>query len=112
MQKQFFRTFTMVSGILTVIVILLLQSFYAPQSGSSKAKAAPTKQEQKSDNVVINTPSDVVASPAVQLDENTPTILKPLTPDETREKSIFPVVKIFESFFRTLFRAIISPNAP
>jgi hypothetical protein len=119
MKKQVFRMILMITGILTVAIILLSQSFYGPvQNSPSKNKAARTEQSKKErraedqKKIIINAPADVVASQAVQLDENTPILLKTLTPDQEQTKTAFPEIKIFASYFRVLFRSIISPNAP
>jgi hypothetical protein len=102
----------MIAGIITVVIILLSQSFYHPvENGLSKAKKEK-KDHRHADAKIVNAPSEVVPSSTVQLDENTPTLLKTLTLKKTEEKTDRPEVRIFASYFKTLFRAIISPNAP
>lgn len=112
MKKQFSRTILMIAGIITVVIILVSQSFYhPPKNGLSKAKSEQN-EKQHTGAKIISAPADVVPSATVQLDENIPTLLKPSTSDPERESIVSPHVKIFASYFKTLFRAIISPNAP
>ncbi len=102
----------MVAGVLTVFVILLSQSFYQPvENGQPKAKTEQ-KAGEHAGATHISVPADVVPSTAIQLADHIPTFLKSLAPDQEREKSIFPDIKIFAPYFNILFRSIISPNAP
>jgi len=98
------------SGFCAVLVILLSQSFY--QTGTLPAKTKAEKASEKKE-VAIHAPSDVAAQgQAVELNHSQPPILEKLIlADDKNEKAVF-IQKIATKFFRTLFRVIISPNAP
>jgi hypothetical protein len=114
MKKQLSRTILMITGITTVIVILLSQSFFHP--APVKTSLAKPKSEQKANHsgatVIVNAPSDVVPSSTMQLDENAPAQLKSLPSHQRPRKVFFSDIRIFTSFLQTLFRTLISPNAP
>jgi hypothetical protein len=113
MKKQVFRLILMISGVLTVAVILLSQSLYFPGEKDHALRKADTSTEQAPGTTIIQAPADVVPSPSVQLDEVAPTALKKVpVPAEAHGKRTFPVSRILSSYFINLFRAIISPNAP
>jgi hypothetical protein len=112
MRKRFFRTILMIAGVLTVLVILLSQSFYFPAEKDVALAKASQKTEQAPGVTIIHAPADVVPSPPVQLDEISPTSLKTPSPEAKDAKPFFPVARIVTSYFNILFRAIISPNAP
>lgn len=107
--KSLQRVLLLASGLCAVLVILLSQSFY---NGSSlpvkKAEKAPDQKE-----VTIHAPSDVaVQGQSVALDHSQPLVAENLPlADDHHEKAAF-VQKIATNFFKTLFRVIISPNAP
>jgi hypothetical protein len=108
--KSLQRTLLLASGLCAVIVILLSQSFY--QNSSTPAK---TKTEKASDKkeIAIHAPSDVAAQgQSVELSHSQPSVAEELVlADNKNEKAVF-IQKIATNFFRTLFRVIISPNAP
>ncbi len=108
--KSFQRVLLLASGFCAVLVILLSQSFYqsAPVPTKSKTEKASGKTE-----VVINAPSDVAAQgQAVELSHSQPSVVEELVlSDSKNEKAVF-IQKIATDFFKTLFRVIISPNAP
>jgi cell division protein FtsN len=112
MKKQVFRTILMIAGVLTVIVILLSQSFFQTVENNQAKAKTEQKSGEKPGTSHINAPSDVVPSPAVHLTDQIPTVLKSSTPEEEDKKSVFPVVRILTSFFNILLRTTISPNAP
>ena len=108
--KSFQRVLLLASGFCAVLVILLSQSFYqsAPVPTKSKTEKASGKTE-----VVINAPSDVAAQgQAVELSHSQTSVVEELVlSDSKNEKAVF-IQKIATDFFKTLFRVIISPNAP
>ena len=102
----------MIAGVLTVVVILLAQFLYFPAEKDLALDAAKQKTEQAPGATIIHAPADVVPSPSVQLNEISPAALKASIPDVKSTKTFFPITRIFASYFKILFRAIISPNAP
>jgi hypothetical protein len=112
MKKPFFRMLLMIVGVLTVVVILLAQSLYFPAEKDLALTNAKQKSEQAPGAAIIHAPADVVPSPSVHLDEVSPTAQKVVTPDEKGINPFFEIARIVTPYFKILFRAIISPNAP
>src|SRR5258708_4217375 len=110
MKKPLFRMLLMIAGVLTVVVILLAQSVYFPVE--KDLALAKQKSEHVPGTAMIQAPADVVPSPSVQLDEISPAPLKTSVPAEKDINPFFPITRIFTPYFKILFRAIISPNAP
>ncbi len=107
--KTLQHAFLLASGICAVVVILLSQAFYT-NSYSSKIKTEKAKDKTE---VTIHAPSDLAAQgSAVELDHSQTEIVKePVLSNDKNEKAVF-IQKIASNFFKTLFRVIISPNAP
>ena len=106
--KLFQRLAMLVAGLVAAMVILLSQSFY---EGKIHAKAKSGQAEKEV--TFISAPSDLVpGSATIQLNDNTPALISVILLPEI--KTIFePVVKLFPSrFFKTLFRTVISAQAP
>lgn len=99
----------MVAGVLAALLIVLSQSFYH----QAKEKA---KSEQKADENAqsfISAPNDAVSQTnIVQLDDQVPSLKESILSEE--KQPVQPVIKpeVFTRYFKVLFRAIISPNAP
>jgi hypothetical protein len=108
--KSFQRALLLVSGFCAVLVILLSQSFYQTTSVPAKSK---TEKASGKTEIAIHAPADVAAQgQAVELNHAQPPVLEKLIlADDKNEKAVF-IQKIATNFFRTLFRVIISPNAP
>jgi hypothetical protein len=108
--KSFQRALLLASGFCAVLVILLSQSFYQTSSLPSKIKADKASDKKE---VAIHAPSDVAAQgQSVELNHSQPPVAEELVlPNDKNEKAVF-VQKIATKFFKTLFRVIISPNAP
>jgi anionic cell wall polymer biosynthesis LytR-Cps2A-Psr (LCP) family protein len=72
--KALKRGFLMIAGILSVVVIVLTQSFYQPTESLQK-KAKTEQADQNSKEVSIHAPSDMVPhGNTVAVNENTPSI--------------------------------------
>ena len=103
----------MIAGVLAVIVILFSQSFYhEAQSNLEKIKSEQSP-DQETSKAFISAPSDAVVNSTVEnVNEQVPSLLEELftTDEEAQAVSIPP--SFFANFFKTFFRAIISPNAP
>lgn len=114
--KSLQRAILLTTGLCTVLVILLSQSFYKAADVAVKKSDSKDKKDLPAGQagVTIHAPSDVAAQgQSVQLsEEQQSALLEELTPsDDTNEFVVF-VTKTTTNFFKTLFRAIISPNAP
>jgi len=106
--KSLQRAILLASGICAVLVILLSHSFYKSEP-IAKIKA---KKSDKTE-VTIQIPADVAAQgQAVELDEQQPTIVKELDLSDKKTEAVVFIRKTTLNFFKTLFRVIISPNAP
>lgn len=108
--KSLQRAFLLASGLCAVVVILLSQSFYTSTDSLAVEKKDKSKDKKE---VAIHAPSDVAAQgQAVELNHNQlATEEKIVLADDQNDKAVF-VQRIATKFFKTLFRAIISPNAP
>ncbi|MFM9836859.1 MAG: hypothetical protein ACKVOQ_01270 [Cyclobacteriaceae bacterium] len=110
--KALKRGFLMIAGILSVVVIVLTQSFYQP-SESFQKKAKTEQADQNSKEVSIHAPSDMVPhGNTVAVNESTPSIAERVGSTDEPKKAVVVVKKVFITFFKTLFRVIIAPNAP
>jgi len=105
--KSLQRIILLASGICAVVVILLSQSFYQVSGQALKSKAKDKKE------VTIQAPSDVAAQgQAVQLDHQQPSLLEELILSDKKQETVVFIQKTTINFLKTLFRVIISPNAP
>ncbi|GHN01456.1 hypothetical protein WSM22_29450 [Cytophagales bacterium WSM2-2] len=107
--KSLQRSILLASGICAVVVILLSQSFYKSAEPLAKAK---TEKSDKTE-VTIQAPSDVAAQgQAVELNAQQPLLIEELSTTNKKNDFVVFVRKTTLNFFKTLFRVIISPNAP
>lgn len=108
--KSFQRALLLASGFCAVLVILLSQSFYQTSAVPSKIKADKSSDKKE---VAIHAPADVAAQgQSVELNHSQPPVAEELVlANDKNEKAIF-IQKLATKFFKTLFRVIISPNAP
>jgi hypothetical protein len=108
--KSFQRALLLASGFCAVFVILLSQSFCQTSSLPGKAKSEKASDTKE---IAIHAPADVAAQgQAVELNHPQPSVVEELVlADDKNEKAVF-IQKIATNFFKTLFRVIISPNAP
>jgi hypothetical protein len=105
--KSIYRILTLIAGVCTVAVILL--SKVVPAS-SSVAKEKDSKDKTE---VTIHAPSDVASqSTSVDVPASEQTLIATLQQDENQEGKFALVKTTFTTLFKTLFRVIISPNAP
>lgn len=105
--KSLQRIILLASGICAVVVILLSQSFYQVSGQALKSKSKDKKE------ITIHAPSDVAAQgQAVELNHQQPSLLEELILSDKKEETVVFIQKTALNFFKTLFRVIISPNAP
>jgi hypothetical protein len=106
--KSLQRSFLLASGICAVLVILLSQSFYQNSHVVLKTKAEKDKKE-----VAIHAPSDVASQGhSVELNEQQPSHVQEIILSDEKNETVVFIQKTSVNFFKTLFRVIISPNAP
>ena len=106
--KSLQRVILLACGLCAVAVILLSQSFYQVSGQALKSKSKDKKE------VAIHAPSDVAAQgQAVELNhQQQPSLLEELILSDKKEQTVVFIQKTALDFFKTLFRVIISPNAP
>lgn len=108
--KSFQRILLLASGLCAVLVILLSQSFYQSNSFTAKVK---TEKASDTKEVTIHAPSDVAAQgQSVELHHSQPSVVENLILEDNKNENAVFIQKIASNFFKTLFRVIISPNAP
>lgn len=109
-KKSLYRFVMLVVGLLAACVILLSQSYYKEEEQSRvKQEQSDTKKEAQT---VVSAPSDLLPSGSVQVVENTPFQFSDRSTSQPVKNFFKEIRSVFSSFFKTLFRTIISPNAP
>jgi len=108
-----YRPLMMVAGVLAAGVILFSQSFfYQAQSNLEKIKSEQSP-DQDAKQTFVGAPSDAVVNSSVEkVNEQVPSLLEELFTTDEEAKAVSIVPTLFANFFRALFRASISPNAP
>ncbi|MBX2915091.1 MAG: hypothetical protein KF856_07445 [Cyclobacteriaceae bacterium] len=111
LKKRVYRSVLMIVGLMAAIVITLSHVYKQPAQ-SDKPKV--TTEQTDSEKTAISAPGDAVThGPAVQVDEQAPqTLLEVLAEPQATSRFIPQATELISSFFRTLFRVIISSNAP
>ena len=105
--KSLQRIILLASGICAVVVILLSQSFYQVSGQALKTKSKDKKE------VTIQAPSDMAAQgQAVELNHQQPALQEELILSDKKQETVVFIQKTTINFLKTLFRVIISPNAP
>src|SRR5882672_8575168 len=115
-KKAFSRKLMLSAGILAAIVILCSQAFQK-ETHTYLSKIKTDKTEKATDgerNVIMATPSDAVTSgQSVEVGDANPSFIREIILSEDKGHQPSPIDKtIFSGFLRTLFRVIISPQAP
>lgn len=111
------KNWTLFLGILTALVIVLSQLFWF-QAATFTKKVAET--EQKSDADKTNEGADYISIPSSSMPTTNTVVVEHdftflheiLFEKETSPEVSKSVLQTAGKFFQTLFRAIISPNAP
>jgi hypothetical protein len=108
----------MVVGVITALVVVFSQVFYFQPTNYSKKEVKSEhgkKQEKSSENnhSYISLPSiSQSTSTHVEVDHESSFLLEILFEGKEKETRSAEIPVFFGKFFHTLFRAIISPNAP
>jgi hypothetical protein len=109
--KSIQRAILLATGICAVVVILLSQSFYQTSGLAVKSKTEKSKDKTE---VTVHAPSDVASQGhSVELNEQQPShVEEELILNDKKNETVIFLRKSAVNFFATLFRVIISPNAP
>lgn len=110
----FSKKLMLAGGILAALIIIFSQAFHQ-EACSFLSKIHKTEKPAEAEKkVIIATPADAVTSgPAVEVGDADPSFIREiiLKEDQAQESHALPGI-VASSFLRTLFRAIISPQAP
>lgn len=109
------RILTLLAGIVTAAVIVFSQLFYFQAATYCQKKAETTEQSQKegSKESYISIPSSTISSTStIDLNQSVSFVLETLFEDEGDQKTAPEVELPVSRLFQTLFRFIVSPNAP
>lgn len=108
-----YRPLMVFTGILAVAVILLSQSVYKQtQTGQEKAKTEQTSDQDKHPTFVSAPTEAVTSSPIAEVNEQVPSLLEEFVMNDREEQSFELLSPLLGRYIKTLFRVIISPNAP
>lgn len=108
-----YRPAMMFAGALAAVIILFSQSFYHQAQSNLEEIKTEQDSDQDTHQAFVSAPSDAVINSTVEnVNVQIPCLLEELftTDEEAESVSIAPTV--FANFFKTFFRAVISPNAP
>ena len=105
-----------VAGIIAAVIILLSPAFQkeACLFLSDIKNDKDGKQVPEKEATVIKAPSDAVTSTqSCEIEDANPTVIREIILEEGQQPKHVTLSKaIFSSLFKTLFRTIISPQAP
>lgn len=113
LKKTFFRSVMLLAGLLAVGVILLSSSFPTNRATKETAKAKTEQNSDEKAQTFVSAPTEAIPGTAVKIHDSAPSLLETLVPAE-EEKSELPqaLAKELVRYFKVLFTAFISPNAP
>ncbi|NOT74623.1 MAG: hypothetical protein HOP08_06820 [Cyclobacteriaceae bacterium] len=119
-RKAFLRNLMLTGGILAAVIILFSQTFQAEtrqfmsRIEASHAKKNAEKSREGEKKVVIAAPADAVTpGVAAEMEDNNPSLIREIFYSDNGELKLSTVSKkLVTDFFKTLFRVVISPQAP
>ncbi|MFN3839733.1 MAG: hypothetical protein ACK4RF_03405 [Cyclobacteriaceae bacterium] len=105
------RTVTLLAGVSVALAIAVSQLFYFHVSDKP---VKPVETEQSEEAAFISMPSVTPpsSSSVVETNQEFSFILEILFEGQYEETEAVPVNRVFDKLFQTLFRVVISPNAP
>jgi hypothetical protein len=120
MNKQTGKILTMVAGVITALVVVFSQVFYfqAPAYAKKEVKTGHEKKEKQSEQkdkrqfLSLPSISQPTASTNVEADHESAFLLEILFEDKAEPADHTAIPRSLGKLFHTLFRVIISPNAP
>ena len=114
--KSIPKNLMLVAGVLAAAVILCSQAFEKETTLIlSKIKSEQTEKSAEAEKkVIISAPADAVTSgPAAEVHDTNPSFIREIILDEDKPSKQPALAKaIFADIFKTLFRVVISPQAP
>ncbi|HEY8938418.1 MAG TPA: hypothetical protein VIM65_24530 [Cyclobacteriaceae bacterium] len=115
MRKQRLHTATIIMGLITALVVIFSQVFFFEAARYSKKEVKTEKQEKQknADDSCISLPSFSQPTSAHVEINTKPFCLFEILFEENEQPEVSQSVPLsLGKFFQTLFRVIISPNAP
>ena len=115
--KSLFRhkILTLLAGIATAGVIIFSQLFYFQAANYCQEKVDTEQQAHKKDGTesYISIPSSSISSSShIEITQDLSFVLEILFEGESKEEEVTRISVPVNRIFQTLFRFIISPNAP
>jgi hypothetical protein len=119
-KKAISKKLMLVAGILAAVIILFSQAFQKETAqilsriGPEKAEAKDCKPADAEKKVVIAASTDaVISGAAVQVQDTNPSLIREIIFKENSAASRTVILEtVLVDFFKTLFRVVISPQAP
>lgn len=112
--SKYKRSISLVMGVLAAMLIIFTQSFYFDYAASADKKVK-TEQSDSSDKeqTILKIGSEAVAQVAQVSLQNVLHFISNIYLDNSEQNHIeYRPQPLFNAYFHTLFRLIISPNAP
>jgi hypothetical protein len=109
------RILTLLAGIITAAIIVFSQLFYFQAANYCQEKASTEQHTKKTDapETYFSIPSSTIScTPHIEIDQDISFVLETLLDLKSEETSAPAISLPVNKFFQTLFRVIISPNAP
>jgi hypothetical protein len=109
------KILTLLAGIVTAGVIVFSQLFYFQAATYCQEKVDTEQHDEKSDapESHISIPSSTISSTSsIEIHQDLSFILETLFEKKSEEETSYSISLPASKFFSTLFRFIISPNAP
>lgn len=109
------RILTLLAGIATAAVIVFSQLFYFQAANYCQEKIKSEQSEQKagtSENFISIPSSTISSSTQIVINQELSFVLEILFEDESAHEGESHFAIPIQKYFQTLFRFIISPNAP
>ncbi|MEJ0054712.1 MAG: hypothetical protein WDN75_03140 [Bacteroidota bacterium] len=114
--KDFSKKLMLVAGILAAVIILFSQAFQKETCQLlSKIKSHKTEKTTEAEKkVIVAAPVDAVTSgTAVEVEDANASLIREIVLDENNTSKQAVIGKtLVANFFKTLFRVVISPQAP
>lgn len=109
------RILTLLAGIATAGVIVFSQLFYfqAANYCQEKVQTEENAQGGGAEKTYVSIPSSTISSStSIEINQDLSFVLEILLEQETEDDPSQKIVLPVNRFFQTLFRFIVSPNAP
>ncbi len=114
--KATIQTGTIIAGVLTAVVIVVSQLFYFEKAHIVKKeiKTEQSSSDDAGDEAYITLPSSTLPSSSTHVEFNQEAffLFEIVFEEKEQTEPYFNIKLPLSTFFRTLFGAIISPNAP